>query len=350
MTPLRPLESLPKYAPTNPLRRKFDDNFDFLFDFLNIAQSFDKSRQDPDLEKSMINTNRRDACQKTSKANVSDRRPSQTYYGGQDTMTQLQPPYRVYIADCDERFVSALSSEFSATTDFFPVGHAADGPSAFREISALLPDLVILDSFLQGFDGPELRSRLLKSLGDRAPEFMFVDSRPQETAKRASDLSLCYYCAKPIDPFTLVSRIKEILAPSSKDGQSDKASPNALLSEITDMLHDIGVPAHIKGYQYLREAISLSVKDPDIINSITKRLYPGVAKKYSSTASRVERAIRHAIELAWERGDIDRIQNLFGYTVSNQKGKPTNSEFIAMLADNILLRIDDRGNIRHAAV
>jgi two-component system response regulator (stage 0 sporulation protein A) len=118
---------------------------------------------------------------------------------------------------------------------------------------------------------------------------------------------------------------------------SEKIDPVDLEQQITDIIHDIGVPAHIKGYQYLREAITLTVTDMDMINAVTKVLYPAVAKSFGTTASRVERAIRHAIEVAWDRGDLETLQRYFGYTVSNAKGKPTNSEFIAMIADRISL-------------
>ena len=136
-----------------------------------------------------------------------------------------------------------------------------------------------------------------------------------------------------------------ITVPSKENGVSDKIQQETevkrvhdLEKDVTDMIHEIGVPAHIKGYQYLREAIMMSVEDTEMLNSITKILYPTIAKKFQTTPSRVERAIRHAIEVAWDRGDIDTLNSYFGYTIQNSRGKPTNSEFIAMIADNLRLK------------
>ena len=148
---------------------------------------------------------------------------------------------------------------------------------------------------------------------------------------------------KPFDPPLLVQRIRQTARPHQRTGgagaQLAAAEPEpSLESVVTDVIHEIGVPAHIKGYQYLREAILLTIDDMDIINSVTKVLYPEVARRYSTTPSRVERAVRHAIEVAWDRGDLETLQRYFGYTVSNTKGKPTNSEFIAMIADRIRLQ------------
>ena len=149
-----------------------------------------------------------------------------------------------------------------------------------------------------------------------------------------------YFIPKPCDIQSLIARIRQAAQPRTPSFRSESARPAEpdLETMVTDIIHEIGVPAHIKGYQYLREAIILTVGDMEIINAVTKVLYPAVAKKYGTTPSRVERAIRHAIEVAWDRGDIETLQRIFGYTVSNVKGKPTNSECIAMIADNLTLR------------
>lgn len=158
-----------------------------------------------------------------------------------------------------------------------------------------------------------------------------------------ADLGTMYFMQKPVDPPLLVYRIRQTARPRRRTGslcaQLDAPEPAPTLeSVVTDVIHEIGVPAHIKGYQYLREAIMLAIDDMDVINSVTKVLYPEVARKFNTTPSRVERAIRHAIEVAWDRGDLETLQKFFGYTVSNIKGKPTNSEFIAMIADCLSLR------------
>ena len=165
----------------------------------------------------------------------------------------------------------------------------------------------------------------------------------QRLEKETLDAGACYYFLKPFDINTMAERIIQI------SGWSNMVAPintvNGTVNNfdlelmITEIIHQIGVPAHIKGYQYLREAIMLSIKDDDIINAVTKILYPTVAKKFKTTSSRVERAIRHAIEVAWDRGDIDVLNSYFGYTISGGRGKPTNSEFIAMISDKLRLRL-----------
>jgi two-component system response regulator (stage 0 sporulation protein A) len=158
-------------------------------------------------------------------------------------------------------------------------------------------------------------------------------------ASAAANLGARYLMLKPCDMSAVVERLEEIRGsrhPQNTNPRNDKAS---IESMVTGIIHEIGVPAHIKGYQYLREAIIIAVNDMDVINAITKVLYPQVAKTFQTTPSRVERAIRHAIEVAWDRGDLDTLQRFFGYTVSNTKGKPTNSEFIALIADKLQLQL-----------
>ena len=149
----------------------------------------------------------------------------------------------------------------------------------------------------------------------------------------AEKLGVCYYLPKPCEPASLMERMRGIFETPA----SPELRVHALRNTVTAVIHEIGVPAHIKGYQYLREAIIITVNDMEVINAVTKVLYPAVAKRFGTTPSRVERAIRHAIEVAWDRGDLETLQKYFGYTVSNAKGKPTNSEFIAMIADGLML-------------
>ena len=159
----------------------------------------------------------------------------------------------------------------------------------------------------------------------------------QRTVREAAELGVHFFLPKPCSEQSLLERIREAVHPVNPDERGE--FPAALEGIVTAMIHEIGVPAHIKGYQYLREAIMIAVGDMDVINAVTKVLYPEVAHRFSTTPSRVERAIRHAIEVAWDRGDLETLQKYFGYTVNSAKGKPTNSEFIAMIADRIQLRL-----------
>ena len=223
---------------------------------------------------------------------------------------------------------------------------AFNGEDALIKIDRLHPDVVIIDVWLSKLDGiGVLRNCKTLNFGkDKAPAFIMVSmvsnhSVFMEASKAGADLCLL----KPYNAESLCSHISSLAA--ARAGDSEAAAVNAMEdrtpdieTQVTKIIHQIGVPAHIKGYQYLRTAILLTVKDSDIINSVTKILYPSVAKKYQTTTSRVERAIRHAIEVAWDRGDVDTLNSYFGYTIQNDRGKPTNSEFIAMIADNLRLQ------------
>ncbi len=242
----------------------------------------------------------------------------------------------VFIADSAEEFVSSLSSALERAGGFQVVGAASDGESAIRMINEKKPDILVLDLMLSKKDG----FSVLKAL-DRKPATLATSAFVTEfVSAAAAGAGVRYLMLKPCDLTALVERLEEIrggeslrLAPRRSQ---DRGSIEAL---VTNIIHEIGVPAHIKGYQYLREAIIIAVNDMDVINAITKVLYPQVAKTFQTTPSRVERAIRHAIEVAWDRGDLDTLQRFFGYTVSNTKGKPTNSEFIALIADKLQLQL-----------
>jgi len=203
-----------------------------------------------------------------------------------------------------------------------------------------------LDLYLPRLDGLALLSRLSELDNWDRPCVIVVSSFVSDQAmRRCSELGACYFLVKPCDSEAVIEHIRGCKA--EKRGAPEifpnysavmkKPAPN-LEGIVTEILHEIGVPAHIKGYQYLRESILMVIADMDVISAVTKVLYPDVAKKYATTPSRVERAIRHAIEVAWDRGDLEVLQRFFGYTVSNSKGKPTNSEFIALLADSLSLR------------
>ena len=215
------------------------------------------------------------------------------------------------------------------------------GDEALRMMGRQSYDLVIADLWLPGTDG----LALMKKAGETGPSFIILTQVTTPSvlmeANRAG-ASLCL--PKPVDYESLRTGAETILrnrgtsSGSTVSEKTENAVPYDLETQVTRIIHQIGVPAHIKGYQYLRTAILMTISDNEIINSVTKVLYPSVAKKYQTTTSRVERAIRHAIEVAWDRGDVDTLNSYFGYTIQNSRGKPTNSEFIAMIADNLRLK------------
>jgi len=245
----------------------------------------------------------------------------------------------VFIADSAEEFCLGLSSVLQRTDGFQVVGTACDGEQTVRMIEQLKPDILVLDLMLSKMDG----IGVLKAIDrmDRKPLTLATSAFiTGYVSTAAANLGVRYLMQKPCDMTALADHLEEIRGGESLrypvQRRSDKPNIESL---VTGIIHEIGVPAHIKGYQYLREAIIIAVNDMDVINAITKVLYPQVAKTFQTTPSRVERAIRHAIEVAWDRGDLDTLQRFFGYTVSNTKGKPTNSEFIALIADKLQLQL-----------
>ena len=245
----------------------------------------------------------------------------------------------VFIADSAEDFCSGLTAALQRADGFRVLGTAGDGEQAIRMIEEKKPDILVLDLMLAKKDGISV----LKSIAnmEHKPITLATSAFLTEyVSTAAANLGVRYLMLKPCDMAALVERLEEIRGGESlrypAARRSDKVSIETL---VTNIIHEIGVPAHIKGYQYLREAIIIAVNDMDVINAITKVLYPEVAKTFGTTPSRVERAIRHAIEVAWDRGDLDTVQKFFGYTVSNTKGKPTNSEFIALIADKLQLQL-----------
>lgn len=216
----------------------------------------------------------------------------------------------------------------------------SDGRGALNLLNKERFDVVIVDLWLSGLDGIGLLRAAEKIDFEYKPSFILMSPlNKQSILLEASELGADLCIPKPFDFSTLILHI-ESLVRSRRTPPTDRGSSHSLDMEaqVTKIIHQIGVPAHIKGYQYLRTAILMTIDDNDIINSVTKILYPSVAKKYQTTTSRVERAIRHAIEVAWDRGDVDTLNSYFGYTIQNSRGKPTNSEFIAMIADNLRLK------------
>ena len=246
---------------------------------------------------------------------------------------------RDLIADSTEEFCSSLIAQLQRIGGFQIVGTANDGEQAIRLVTDRKPDILVLDLMLSKQDGIAVLKAI--SAMEHPPIALatsgFITSY---VSSAVANLGVRYLMLKPCDMTALVERLEEI-----RGGESQRKTLNrrtgkqSIEAMVTNIIHEIGVPAHIKGYQYLREAIIIAVNDMDVINAITKVLYPQVAKTFQTTPSRVERAIRHAIEVAWDRGDLDTLQRFFGYTVSNTKGKPTNSEFIALIADKLQLQL-----------
>lgn len=259
---------------------------------------------------------------------------------------------QVVLADDNKDFGEILCEYLNSQDDIEVIGVAKDGLEACDIISSKMPDVAILDIIMPNLDGLGVLEKLNNTNMTKRPMFIMLSAVGQDKiTQKAMSLGAEYYVVKPFDMDVLVSRIRQFKETFQetmiKDFITEQPVPRAVFSskprdletEVTSIIHEVGVPAHIKGYQYLREAIMMVVNDIDMINSITKQLYPSIAKTYSTTPSRVERAIRHAIEVAWNRGQMEAIDNIFGYTVNYGKGKPTNSEFIAMIADKLRLKL-----------
>lgn len=264
----------------------------------------------------------------------------------------------VAIADDNERVVELLDDIISNDEELNVVGKAKNGEEAYEMIKTTQPDVVLLDIVMPKMDGLSVMDKINRDSSiKKHPKFIILTAIGQESiTEDAFNMGASYYIMKPFDNEVIINRIKHIRnstllgnAGVVQENKKINAYENKqqyiernLESDVTNIIHEIGVPAHIKGYQYLRDAIIMSVNDMEMLNSITKILYPTIAKKHSTTPSRVERAIRHAIEVAWSRGKMDTIDDLFGYTVNTGKGKPTNSEFVALIADKIRLEYKNK--------
>ncbi len=266
----------------------------------------------------------------------------------------MKEKIRVLIADDNMEFATTLKNYFEQKDNMEVVDIAKNGNEAFDKIIAYNPDVVLLDVIMPHLDGIGVLEKLNKAHLEKFPFCVMISAVGQDKVTRqAIDLGAQYYVVKPFDIEVLIKRIEEFQnyqqperlnnfavreAKSNYIEVTDDKEDN-LEALVTNIIHEIGVPAHIKGYQYLREAIMMVVEDIDMINQITKQLYPEIAHRYKTTSSRVERAIRHAIEVAWGRGKPEVMERIFGYTVNANKGKPTNSEFIAMIADKLRLEM-----------
>ena len=280
----------------------------------------------------------------------------------------------ILIADDNPEFAKTLTSYIEEDNEFKIIAIARDGKEAVEMITSTEPEVVLLDVIMPHLDGIGVLEKINAAKMKKNPLCIMLSAVGQDKiTQRALELGAEYYAIKPFDIITLLQRIKEIRkyrqqpqfinsninnyninninnnmssymareikAPYIEISPEKKKDQENLEALVTNVIHEVGVPAHIKGYQYLREAIMMVVNNIDIINQITKQLYPEIAVKYNTTPSRVERAIRHAIEVAWGRGQSETVENIFGYTISAAKGKPTNSEFIAMISDKLRLEL-----------
>lgn len=251
---------------------------------------------------------------------------------------------KVVSIDDNQEVRENLKNYFKTCTDLEFIGEAENGQDGYELIKTLKPDAVILDIVMPKLDGLGLLEKLSQE-NISANILIYSAIGNDAVVQKTFSLGAKYYIMKPCEAQDIAARIRQASKSTPSSVSVISAHSGSLITEnnlesvITDIIHDIGVPAHIKGYNYLRDAITLCIKDDEFINSITKLLYPTVAKNFSTTSSRVERAIRHAIEVAWNRGREEVLTDIFGYTIDTNKGKPTNGEFIAMISDSIKLKM-----------
>ncbi|MGF7185799.1 two-component system response regulator (stage 0 sporulation protein A) [Desulfitispora alkaliphila] len=255
----------------------------------------------------------------------------------------MKESVKVLIVDDNKEFCNILETYLQSQEEFEVVGIGNTGLDALKLIETEQPDVVVLDIIMPYLDGIGVLEKV--SIMQNRPEVIILTTLGQEAmTKKAIELGAAYYILKPFDLEVLGTRIMQLTdksptssAPQETSRQETPTKQRDLNLEVTNVIHQMGVPAHIKGYQYLRDAILFVIKDVSLLGAITKELYPLIAQKYETTPSRVERAIRHAIELSWDRGNVEMMNKFFGYTINIERGKPTNSEFIAMVADKLRL-------------
>ena len=262
----------------------------------------------------------------------------------------MEKQVSLVIADANDDFRHVCKQALQDGEGIDLLAEASDGEALLQSIKRFQPDVVLMDLILPKLDGFAVLKSLQALSSARPAVIVLTAFSNPDVISDAAALGAYYFFAKPCDFSELLERIRAVGRQRSgrtngmplPAAQQLNKPEQRLETMVTEIIHEIGIPAHIKGYQYIREAIILTVRDMDLINAVTKALYPMVAKRYGTTSSRVERAIRHAIEVAWDRGDIEVLQKYFGYTVSNIKGKPTNSEFIALIADRLQLRLKEQ--------
>lgn len=250
----------------------------------------------------------------------------------------------VLIVDDNQTLVRLMVDFLSRKPDIEIVGTAKDGMEAVEMIASLVPDVVLLDIVMPRMDGFGALEALNKmNLGKKPHVIMVTGLTRDDFIARAMSMGAAYYMIKPFDMHALYTRIREVALQNDVTAYAGEemvmpAGEITIDEKVTNIFLSIGIPAHIKGYAYLREAVRMVVEDHDIINRITKELYPGIARRFSTTSSKVERAMRHAIEVAWSRGRLDSVNRIYGYKVFSADDKPTNGEFIALIADKVSMR------------
>lgn len=256
----------------------------------------------------------------------------------------MEQRIKILIADENAEFRKTCREQLRQF-GFSKMEEATDGQDALYKINRFQPDVILLDGWLSKVESIQIirsAKALAVSGGIRPTVFLLSAANSTNLIREATEVGVDYVMMKPLDYRVLKERLLRIISDKSataKEGDPSKEDADRELElEVTNVIHQIGVPAHIKGYHYLRTAIMLTVKDESMMSAVTKILYPTVASRHKTTSSRVERAIRHAIEVAWDRGDVDVLNAYFGYTILSTRGKPTNSEFIAMIADNLRLQ------------
>jgi len=264
---------------------------------------------------------------------------------------------KVVIADDNRQFNVLLTDFFNSQSDFTVVGNAYDGMETVKIVEETKPDLLLLDIIMPYLDGIGVIERL--NLCAEKPSIIIISAVGQENiSQKAVNLGALYYFVKPFDLNVMIERIRQLIMnipldknqnkPLVVDSHSTAKSYNAidLENEVTEILKELGIPAHVRGYKFLRDAIIESTLDSDLVNAVTKALYPLIAEKHNTTPTRVERAIRHAIEISATRGKVESLYKYFGYSTSQERGKPTNSEFIAMISDKLRLKLKKVTNVK----
>lgn len=237
---------------------------------------------------------------------------------------------KIYLADTEE----TLASYFSGSDKYSLVGKSSDGNEVVKDVKLLKPDFLVMEVMLSGIDGFMVMENLKKEMGENMPKVIFISNLSHSGfVSKAIKEGASYFMVKPISPENLEERLRDLSMSKNVPVRGEKQ----LDEKISNIFISIGIPAHIKGYQFLREAVKLAVEEPEIIGSITKRLYPTIAERFDTSSSKVERGMRHAIEVAWNRGKIENINSLFGLKIYNSNEKPTNGELIALIADKMIM-------------
>ena len=243
-----------------------------------------------------------------------------------------QSKLKIYLADTEDE---NLESYFKASERFSIIGKSTDGVEVVKDVKLLKPDFLVMEVMLAGMDGFMVMENLKKEMKDKMPKVIFISNLSHSGfVSKAIKEGASYFMVKPVLPENLEQRLKDLV---HAKGTSQDRGEKGLDEKISNIFISIGIPAHIKGYQFLREAVKLAVEEPEIIGSITKRLYPTIAERFDTSSSKVERGMRHAIEVAWNRGKIENINSLFGLKIYNSNEKPTNGELIALIADKMIM-------------